>query len=68
MFGWITGFAKYLKSLILCDIIVQMSDFCFFILGGFLLRKKQAIRGYANASFLRYASERLRRPYYPCHS
>ena len=61
------GFAKYLKSLILCDIIVQMSDF-FFILGGFLLRKKQAIRGCANASFLRFASERLRRPYYPCHS
>ena len=39
----------------------------FFYLGGFLLRKKQAIRGSAVAPYLRYASERLRRPYYPCH-
>ena len=32
-----------------------------------MLCKNQAIRGSAVATFLRYASERLRRPYYPCH-
>ena len=46
----------------------QLPIFLVFIfLGGFLLRKKQAIRGSAIAAFLRYASERLRRPCYPCH-
>ena len=34
-----------------------MSSFKFYSLGGFLLRKKQAIQGSAIASFLRYASE-----------